>query len=115
MIDVGILPDACDDNTNIHHLFYIGFPVSSATKDGYLSFRSKTRTNISAESLDLRYPNFRIGTKDIASWTITRSEKSEILRGIDDFHKDLPLAYIVNIELLNELINKRWDGRTVIG
>ncbi len=115
MIDVGVLAEADDgDDSNIHHLFYIGFPVSAAIKDGYLSFCGKVHTNVSAENFTLRYPNFRIATKDIASWTIVHADRNEILKKLDDSHQDLPLAYMVNIELLNELIEKRWDGRTVL-
>lgn len=115
MIDVGLLAGAENGEApNIHHLFYIGFSVSAAIKDGYLSFRGKIHTAVSAEDFTLRYPNFRIATKDIASWTIVHADRNEISQKLDDSHQNLPLAYMVNIELLNELIEKRWDGTTVL-
>ena len=115
MIDVGLTDESSDSSdTHFKHLFYIGFPVFAAVKDGYLSFRGKVNLNISAPNLTLRYPNFKIGTQDIASWTIVHPDKREIVKAIDDDQESYPLAYIVNIELLNSLINNKWNGKTVV-
>ncbi len=90
MIDVGLVDKINSDDANPEHLFYIGFPVSAAVKDGYLSFQRKTDLNVFAPSLTLRYPNFRIGTHDVASWTVVHPDKREILKIINKEQESYP-------------------------
>jgi hypothetical protein len=98
--------DACKE---VETLFIIGFPFSHAIKGGYLRYVADCQVPTNLIEIRFRFPNTMKGC--VTSWTILSNEGQKIVRSLDQDQLKYPLAYAVNVEKLEELVNKNWDGK----
>lgn len=92
-------------------MFVIAFPVKAAAKEGYLQYVGQCEIAAAHRSIAFRGPNQQPGTREILSWSIFKDGKQTIVKTLDGEQSKYPLAYAVNIDKLEELIDRGWDGR----
>jgi hypothetical protein len=100
----------CDQ---IKTLFVIGFPFGAAIKDGYLEYIANCSIPDKLQSMKFRFPNIAPGN-NIASWTILTDAGQQIVTTLNLEQITYPLAYAVNIQKLEELIARDWNGNELI-
>lgn len=99
--------DLCAETST---MFVIGFPVRAAAKEGYLQYVARCEVAAAHRSIPFRVPNKRPGTSEIVSWSIFKDGKQTIVRSLDREQRGYPLAYAVNVQKLEELVDRGWDG-----
>ncbi|HEY1605145.1 MAG TPA: hypothetical protein VGF77_06065 [Allosphingosinicella sp.] len=95
-------------------LFVIGFPFRAAIADKYLEFSGECPIQDEMRDLKFRFPNYRIGSTEIVSWSIIENDKQVIKSSLNHDEYNYPLAYTINIKKLEELVISNWDGKTPI-
>jgi hypothetical protein len=95
-------------------LFVIGFPFRAGIADKYLEFIGECPIPDELLELKFRWPNYKIGTTDIASWSVLENGKQSIRASLNSEERDYPIAYAVNVQKLEELIKSDWDGKEPI-
>jgi hypothetical protein len=110
---VGRLKDKSLDGDKIETLFIIGFPFIPAIKDGYLRYMESLPIPDGIKTMKFRFPNIKPGGA-VVSWTILAVDGQKIVSTLDRDQLEYPLAYAVNIQKLEELIEEGWSGKELI-
>ena len=111
---IGRISAGNDICSSISTLFVVGFPIGTAISSGYLRLIGRCAIPEQLCNIKFKWPNRRIATHEIVSWSILDNDKQLIRPSLTPEERDYPLAYIIDIAKLEELVRTGWDGITPI-